>query len=170
MATYEYRVVPAPRRAGKVKGAKTVPDRFAGTLARVMNDLGAEGWEYLRADTLPIEERVGLTGRTTSFHTLLVFRRALSAPAAEPAAERLATELAPDTADLPPPAPEGAPADAAAALPEPDALDLAARRAAALSLASRTVFGKTPKLSAVPGPGQAPSVGPAVPPREPGRD
>lgn len=83
---YEYKVVPAPRRGEKVKGAKTVEDRFAVALARVMNEQGAEGWEYLRADTLPCEERVGLTGKATNFHHMLVFRRALAqATAAVPA-------------------------------------------------------------------------------------
>ena len=40
-----------------------------------MNDLGAEGWSYLRADTLPAEERVGLTKTRTVYHNMLVFCR-----------------------------------------------------------------------------------------------
>lgn len=95
MQSYEYKVVPAPRRGEKAKGAKTGEDRFALALTRVMNDLGADGWEYLRADTLPCDERAGLTGVKTSFMHMLVFRRALSTgavaappqPAAAPAME-----------------------------------------------------------------------------------
>lgn len=75
MTQYEYRVVPAPNRAEKYRGARTTAERFALTVATAMNDLGREGWEYLRADTLPCEERTGLTGRTTNYHVMLVFRR-----------------------------------------------------------------------------------------------
>jgi hypothetical protein len=84
MQRYEYRVMPAPRKAEKVKGAKTTEERFAAALTGVMNELGAQGWEYLRADTLPCEERSGLTGSKTTFQTLLVFRRAI--PEAVPVA------------------------------------------------------------------------------------
>ncbi|MEJ6395154.1 DUF4177 domain-containing protein [Gymnodinialimonas sp. 2305UL16-5] len=41
----------------------------------LMNDLAADGWSYLRADTLPQEERSGLTSKTTTFRNLLVFQR-----------------------------------------------------------------------------------------------
>lgn len=81
MQRFEYRVMPAPRRADKVRGAKTTEDRFAASLTAVMNALGDEGWEYLRADTLPCEERSGLTGSKTTFQTLLIFRRPLEEPA-----------------------------------------------------------------------------------------
>jgi len=77
MTRFEYKVVPAPRRGEKIPGAKTTPERFAVALSHVMNTLAAEGWEYLRADTLPCDERAGLTGTATHFQNMLVFRRAL---------------------------------------------------------------------------------------------
>jgi hypothetical protein len=77
MAQFEYKVVPAPVKGEKVRGAKTTADRFAITLTTLMNDLGRDGWEYQRADTLPCEERVGFTGRQTTFQHMLVFRRAV---------------------------------------------------------------------------------------------
>lgn len=80
MQHYEYKVVPAPQRGEKVRGARTTADRFAAALMTVMNDLGQDGWEYLRADTLPCEERVGLTGKSSSFLHMLVFRRTLPVP------------------------------------------------------------------------------------------
>ena len=87
MLVFEYKVIPAPRRGDKARGAKTTADRFAAALTQVMNDLGRDGWEYLRSDTLPCEERVGLTGKATAFQHMLVFRRTLqTAPLAEPAA------------------------------------------------------------------------------------
>ncbi len=75
MQRYEYRVVPAPRKGEKARGLKTSEERFAFALTGLMNRMGAEGWEYQRADTLPVDERVGLTGSKTSFQSLLVFRR-----------------------------------------------------------------------------------------------
>ncbi len=77
MAQFEYKVIPAPMRGEKARGAKTTADRFAVALSGVMNDLAREGWEYLRADTLPCEERVGFTGKTTVFQNMLIFRRAI---------------------------------------------------------------------------------------------
>ena len=106
MTTYEYRVVPAPQRGLKVKGARTTEARFAQALMALMNELGRDGWEYLRADTLPCEERVGLTGRTTRFQNMLVFRRVVAAaePAAAPEATRTAEPLPVESAPTTPPA------------------------------------------------------------------
>lgn len=75
MSSYEYRVVPAPRTAAKEKGLKGTDQRFAHTLAQLMNELGAQGWEYVRAETLPCEERRGLTGRAETTQHVLVFKR-----------------------------------------------------------------------------------------------
>lgn len=75
MHRYEYNVVPAPRKGKKAKGIKGAEARFAHAVAECMNEMAADGWEYLRSDTLPCEERTGLTGRTTTFQTMLVFRR-----------------------------------------------------------------------------------------------
>ncbi|WP_456388642.1 DUF4177 domain-containing protein [Profundibacter sp.] len=75
MQNYEYKVVPAPKRGLKGKGIKGTDARFANAMMTVMNELGAEGWEYQRSDTLPCEERTGLRGRSTTFQNMLVFRR-----------------------------------------------------------------------------------------------
>ncbi|MDP5361488.1 MAG: DUF4177 domain-containing protein [Paracoccaceae bacterium] len=106
--SYEYKVVPAPVRGVKAKGVKTAQDRFAHALQTVMNDLAAEGWEYLRADTLPAEQREGLMSKTTVYQNMLVFRRAkvpaqsvktmsepsLGAPRLKTGEERLAEKAA----------------------------------------------------------------------------
>jgi hypothetical protein len=73
--SHEYRVIPAPTKGTKAKGTKTAEDRFALSLQQVMNSMAAEGWEFQRAETLPAEERSGLTGRKTVYHNMLVFRR-----------------------------------------------------------------------------------------------
>jgi hypothetical protein len=83
MSGHEYRVVPAPRRGVKAKGAKTAEERFALAVAEVMNAMAAEGWDYVRSDILPCEERQGLTGRTVVHHALMVFRRSLPGAAGE---------------------------------------------------------------------------------------
>lgn len=102
MPKFEYKVVPAPMRAERVRGIKGTNALFANTLAAIMNNLGRDGWEYQRADTLPCEERSGFTGKTTTFQNMLVFRRELEAqvertegaPHIEPAADLSVTPSA----------------------------------------------------------------------------
>ena len=100
MTRFEYKVVPAPRRGEKARGVKTTEERFALALTGLMNRLGAEGWDYVRADALPCEERVGLTGSKTSFQNMLVFRRNLDADVQEsgtpPSVLRIAHDTGPD--------------------------------------------------------------------------
>lgn len=77
MPRYEFKVVPAPRKGEKLRGLKTVEDRFAQALTTLMNQLGRDGWDYVRADTLPVDERSGFTGTKTTYQNVLVFRRVL---------------------------------------------------------------------------------------------
>jgi len=79
MKRYEYKVVPAPKKGEKAKAAKTTAERFAVALTALMNKMGMDGWDYIRADTLPCDERVGLTGTKTQFQNMLVFRREMIA-------------------------------------------------------------------------------------------
>lgn len=75
MAVYEFKVVPAPAKGRKARGVKGSEGRFAHALETVMNELAAEGWEFLRTETLPSEERSGLTSTSTTFRSVMVFRR-----------------------------------------------------------------------------------------------
>ena len=84
MSQYEYKVVPAPKKGLKAKGVKSAEDRYANALETAMNALGTEGWEYQRSETLPSEERSGLTRRVTTFQNMLVFRRAVAVDVIEP--------------------------------------------------------------------------------------
>jgi hypothetical protein len=79
MPRYEYKLVPAPEKATKHKGLKGAAN-FAATLEDVLNELGADGWHYLRIDTLPQQERSGLASKTTTYRNLLVFQRELPEP------------------------------------------------------------------------------------------
>lgn len=138
MQHFEYTVIPAPSRGEKVRGARTGAERFSYALLTEMNRMAANGWEYVRAETLPCEERSGLTSRTTVFHNVLVFRRAVpvaqaqhpivatheppSRPAARPAPAAARDDAPPHAAaaarpDSEPPShwPDAAPTDRAAA-------------------------------------------------------
>lgn len=95
MQRYEFKVVPAPRRGEKARGIKTTEDRFAYTLTQVLNEMGRDGWDYVRADALPCDERVGLTGSKTSFQNMLVFRRPLDADAVQPVARVMTADPVP---------------------------------------------------------------------------
>jgi hypothetical protein len=85
MQLYEYKVVPAPSRGEKARGARSGEERLAVAVANAINALAREGWEYLRCDMLPSEERSGLTRRTTVYHNLLIFRRPRPEASAPPA-------------------------------------------------------------------------------------
>ena len=163
MPRYEYKVVPAPDKGKRTKGAKGTASRFAQTLEELMNEHGAEGWEYQRTDTLPCQERVGLTGKQTSFQHMLVFRREmgavalrddevsglLAAPEATPQLEAKAAAEAPK-----PEAPKHEVTSEEAAESESPATDdetpqrgaKAAARAAAAALSARSVEGKAPAV------------------------
>lgn len=102
-AHYEYKVVPAPRTPAKVRGVKGEEARFAFTVEGVINATAAEGWEFLRSETLPCETR-GWLRRSSRELTLLVFRRGRGEVVAEaplhgtlrlPPEPRLATGSAP---------------------------------------------------------------------------
>ncbi|WP_050531902.1 hypothetical protein [Pseudaestuariivita atlantica] len=124
MTSFEYKVVPAPQRGQKARGVRGVEARFALAMERVMNEMAEGGWEYQRSDTLPCEERSALNGPTTTYQTMLIFRRArpddvaafrprqletpaqapalppLAEPAPAPVAEAKVTPVRPARADL----------------------------------------------------------------------
>jgi hypothetical protein len=99
---FEYKIVPAPAKVQKNKGIKTPEDRFAHTLEEVLNEMAAEGWEYQRAETLPSQERAGLTSTVTEWRNVLVFRKtvedmAVQSPVTPQPA--VAAEVVPDIDD-----------------------------------------------------------------------
>ncbi|MEL7027600.1 MAG: DUF4177 domain-containing protein [Pseudomonadota bacterium] len=75
MPGFEYKIVPAPDRAKKIKGAKGAEARFAATLEEALNTLGQDGWEFVRTEIFQIEERTGLTGKKQIDRQVMVFRR-----------------------------------------------------------------------------------------------
>ena len=110
MTVYEYKVVPAPTRGRKAVGVKTPEARFALGFEEVLNEMGRDGWEYLRADILPSEERQGLTSSHTVYRSVLVFRREIVA------SETVVEGLRADAAHAAPP-PVASPSDRPEARP-----------------------------------------------------
>ena len=118
MTRHEYTVIPAPPRADKVRGARSPADRFSATLAQVLNDMARQGWEYVRAETLPSEERSGIASRNTVWNNVLIFRRSLHAQEAASEAPAAPPQSVPPVSPPPGPAtPVQAPAPLAPAMP-----------------------------------------------------
>lgn len=107
---YEYKVVPAPMRTGKIKGLKTTAERFAHLLSERINAEAAGGWRFLRTESLACEERKGLTGTNRTTQTVMVFARALGQTRPDAGAalaavqEGRAAHAAPEALAPPPPA------------------------------------------------------------------
>ena len=95
MTHYDYKVIPAPKRARRVKGVHGSEDLFALTLTEAINEVARQGWEYVRAEHLPAETPRGwLRGSVAGEQSVLVFRRPrdqlgprLAAVRPEPAAD-----------------------------------------------------------------------------------
>lgn len=75
MSHLEYKVVPAPTKAKRGRWMRSSAGRFAERLQQVFNEQAKDGWEYVRTDTLPCEQRQGLSQKVTTYQNLLVFRR-----------------------------------------------------------------------------------------------
>ena len=98
MPLYEYKTVPASKKGEKAKGVKTPEGRIAQAMETTLNAQAKDGWEYIRADLLPMEERAGLTSRTTNYYTVLVFRREIE-QAMKPVARDTVADPAEATSD-----------------------------------------------------------------------
>ena len=110
MTSYEYRVIPAPRQGLKARGVKGTEAMFAHALTTLLNEAAAEGWEYVRAETLPCEAQGRGRTQTMTYQNILVFRR--------PTAQALATAQETTRA-----AAAAAPVERAAPVPPPSGLE-----------------------------------------------
>ena len=76
MKGIEYKVVPAPRKAKPRKGARGKPEALARAMEELIKKEAGAGWEYLRADLIPCEERRSFFSRPIEMHrAMLVFRK-----------------------------------------------------------------------------------------------
>ena len=90
---FDYKVIPAPKRGTKAKGVKTPEARFSLALQELMNAESVDGWEFMRTETLPSEEKSGFRSSTVVYRSVLVFRKAI--PAVTPQEVVSAPEAAP---------------------------------------------------------------------------
>lgn len=82
MAEYSYKTVAAPRRARKTRGVRGAEALIAHAVGEIIEAEAASGWEYLRTDSLPVEEGGGMLSRAaTVWRAVMVFRRPADAPA-----------------------------------------------------------------------------------------
>lgn len=73
---YEYKVVAAPEKCRKHKGAKTPGERAARELQELIRSEAVAGWEYYRIDSFPVTERRGALSRPVeAVRAVVVFRR-----------------------------------------------------------------------------------------------
>jgi len=138
MDRYEYRVMPAPTKAKRGAYMRGAAQRFADRLEQIFNDMGNEGWEYVRTDTLPNEQRSGMTSTTITYRNMLVFRRVI-ADVVAPQIEHQAQE-APKALEAP------EPIAALEAPKEPAFLDTPNEDVSDLPLASQEQIDATLKL------------------------
>lgn len=82
---FEYKVIGAPEKPRRKRGARTPSDRVAAAFSDVLGAEAVDGWEYLRTDLVPVEEGGFFSRRREVHRAVMVFRRALSRePRAEP--------------------------------------------------------------------------------------
>jgi hypothetical protein len=101
--SFEYKCVGGPERPMRQRGTSR-SERVALAMQEIIGAEAVDGWEYLRTDLVPVEEKAGLFSRRHDVHrAVLVFRRERTA--ARPERQTLARGLA---ADPEPPASLGA--------------------------------------------------------------
>ena len=108
MSFYEYRVVPAPVAAPRVKGVKGTSNLFALGLEEALNAEGQDAWEYQRSETLTASSRQGLFRKTvTEQVTVMIYRRWVETEEAYvPEAAETSFDTGRDTARQAPQTPE----------------------------------------------------------------
>lgn len=128
MPDFEYKTVAAPRRVKKVKGVKGRNESLAAMVEAIIHDEAAGGWDYLRTDIFPVEEKPNwFSSRGEVNKGVMVFRRAIPTRQAEPAPQPVAQpQPAPQPAPQPvmaepvaEPVEPSAPAQSFSASPEP---------------------------------------------------
>ena len=112
MTGYNYKTIAAPRRLKKVKGVKGQDALLAHSVEELIAVEAAQGWEYLRADTFPVEAKGGMFSKpVVTERAVLVFRKPIAVQMAQPVAAQ-PVQPAPQPAPAPAPQPVVQPAPA----------------------------------------------------------
>lgn len=79
---YEYKTVAGPDKGKRKARGRKVGERVAEAMEDIIREETAAGWDYLRTDVVPVEERASFFSRRRTIHCpVLVFRRQLGARA-----------------------------------------------------------------------------------------
>jgi len=79
---FEYRLLPTPAASKKVKGLKTVPERFAHALTEALNTEAKNGWEFAGQESFSVEEKSGMMKKSIITElTYLIFKRSIATDA-----------------------------------------------------------------------------------------
>ena len=101
---YEYKCVGAPEEPRRQRGVRGWSDRVALAMQEVLAAEAVDGWEYLRTDILPVEEKDGFFSRARrTQRAVLIFRREIGEAPRGRAAERQGTAPGAILADDTPP-------------------------------------------------------------------
>src|SRR5690625_1018622 len=102
--SYEYKCVGAPEEPRRQRGVRAWSDRAALAMQEVITAEAVDGWEYLRTDLLPVEEKDGFFSRARrTQRAVLIFRREIGEAPRGRAAERQGTAPGAILADDTPP-------------------------------------------------------------------
>lgn len=77
MERYEYKLVATPTKSVKYTGLSKSGDAFAQTLGDGMNELGRDGWQFLRTETVVEKRNVLVFSSKRCRHEYMVYRRPL---------------------------------------------------------------------------------------------
>lgn len=80
--TYQYKIIGAPERGLKKRGARSGSERIAAAMQEIIAEYALDGWEYMRTDMVPCVESGGLFSRSREVQrAVMVFRRDMRAQA-----------------------------------------------------------------------------------------
>ena len=79
---FEYRLTQKPAASKKVKGLKTIQDRYAHALTEALNTEAKSGWEFVGQENFTVEDKAGIMKKSKFTDlTFLVFRREIAGEA-----------------------------------------------------------------------------------------
>lgn len=110
---FEYKLLPLPAPSKKIKGRKTLPERFSHAFEELLNEQAKTHWEFSGQERFTMDEKSGLMGKEKHVDCrYLIFRREvrLEEMPLDQKLEKLRERKAETMVQAPPPpAPELAP-------------------------------------------------------------